>query len=360
MRTSRLAVAILTIFVAATPRSAAPQAAAVHYRQAADVFELLDNVSDWWPGYTDARYRSDWIRTIGLSAADDTLLSRYAKLRVRYFDKRGQSNEDPSTSEGGLFTARATLDADPVGDVFYRSATVSEALGRLDGRVAPDDMQFLRYFYAHFERRYLPLVTEHERAVQASLAETNRTLESSTFATWIGALERFFDVPIQEQRYDALYVWWPDSLRVVANPRGRFLVLRALIKPGEKLNVGDVVVHEAIHVIAARQTSVQKRSISDAFLRDCPPTPAIGRLSVIEEPLAVVFGNMLFTRTFRPDRYRYAKRWYGDESVDLYAKLLFAPTLDAFEHSARITDVAADAVRLCSTMRSLRPRPATP
>jgi len=359
MRPSPVAILILTILALATPRPVAPQAA-VHYRQAADVFELLDNVSDWWPGYSDGRYRSYWVRHIGLSAADDTMLASYTKLRERYFDKHGQSNEDPAISEGGLFTARATLDADPVGDAFFQSETVNEALGRLGGRIAPADLQFLRRFYAHFERRYLPLVTEHEQAVQASLAETNRTLTSLMFESWIGEVERFFDVASQGQRYDALYVWWPDSVRVVANLRGRFLVLRALVKPGEKLNVGDVVAHEAVHVIAAHQTSAQKRSISDAFLRDCPVTASVGRLSVIEEPLAVVFGNMLFTRTFRRERYRYAKRWYGDEWVDLYAKLLFSPTVAALQHGGRIADEVTEAVQLCSTMRSLRERSGAP
>jgi hypothetical protein len=173
----------------------------------------MDNVSDWWPGYSDRRYRSYWVRTIGLSAADDTLLTRYAKLRERYFDKRGQSNEDPATSEGGLFTARATLAADPIGD---------------------------------------------------------------------------------------------------------------------------------------------------AFIRDCPVIPSTGRLGVIEEPLAVVLGNMLFTRTFRRERYRYAKRWYGDDWVDLDAKLLFSPTVDAFEHGGRITDTVAEAVQLCETVRALRQRSPPP
>ena len=359
IRRSRTAILILTLLASATPRPVAPQAAA-HYRQAADVFELMDNVSDWWPGYSDRRYRSYWVRNIGLSAADDTLLTRYAKLRERYFDKRGQSNEDPATSEGGLFTARATLTADPLGDAFFQSETVGEALGRLYGRLQPADIRFLRGFYAHFERRYLPLVAEHEKAIQASLAETNRTLTSPSVERWIGDVERFFDVPIGEQRYDALYVWWPDSVQVVANPRGRFLVVRALVGSGEKLNVSDVVAHEVVHVIAARQTSAQKRSISDAFLRDCPVIPSTGRLGVIEEPLAVVLGNMLFTRTFRRERYRYAKRWYGDDWVDLDAKLLFSPTVDAFEHGGRITDTVAEAVQLCATVRALRQRSGPP
>jgi hypothetical protein len=354
MRPSRTTILLAAVLVSTTPRPAAAQAAA-HYRHAADVFELLDNVSNWWPGYSDAQYRDYWVRRVGLSAADDTLLVRYAKLRERYVDKTGQSNEDPAASEGGLFTGRATLSADPVGDVFFQSGTIAEALRRLDGVVEPEELRFLRRFYANFEQRYLPLVTEHERAVQASLAETNRILTSQAFGTWIGDIERFFNVPTQPYRYDALYVWWPDSVHVVANPRGRFLVLRALVKPGETLNVGDVVAHEVIHVIAARQPSEQKRSITDAFLRGCPANASVGRLSTIEEPLAVVLGNMLFTREFRRERYRYAKRWYGDAWVDPYAKLLFSPLVVELERGGRITDgVVAQAVQLCTALLSLR------
>jgi len=355
MRLGRSAIllSMLSIGVAA-PRTVAAQTGA-HYRQAADVFEMLDNVSDWWPGYTDVLYREYWARHVGLSAADDTMLARYAALRTRHFSKAGQSNENPATSEGGLFTARATLSADRVGDVFYRSATIDDALASLDGVVSAEEIRFLRRFYAHFQSRYLPLVSAHERAVQASLAATNETLTSRAFADWLASVERFFDVPNDGYRYDALYVWWPDTLRVVANPRGRFLVVRALVKPGEALHVGDVVAHEAIHVIAARQPSPQKRALTDAFLRGCPANTSVGRLTTIEEPLAVVFGNMLFTRTFRPQRYRYARRWYGEPWVDVSAKLLFSPIVEGFVQGGRITDVVAEqGVQLCAALLSVR------
>lgn len=343
---------LLVMLIAAAP-SPVPAQAAARYRQAADVFELLDNVSDWWPGYTDAEYREYWVRHVGLPAADDTLLARYAELRARHFDRTGQSNEDPATSEGGLFTARATLSADPVGDVFYRAETIGEALAKLDGVVRPEEIRFLKRFYAHFEPKYLPLVVEHERAIQSSLAATNRTLTSRTFIDWLAAVERFFGVPSDGYRYDALYVWWPDTLRVVANPRGRFLVVRALVKPGEALDVSDVVTHEAVHVISARQPSAQKRALTDSFLRGCPANASVGRLSTIEEPLAVVFGNMLFPRTFRPQRYRYAKRWYGDAWVDLSAKLLFTPVVERFEQRGQVGDgVAEQAVQLCAALWS--------
>jgi hypothetical protein len=345
-----------TMLFLAVPSVSRAQVAA-HYRQAADVFEILDNVSNWWPGYSNQQYRGYWEKHLGLSTTDEELLSEYARLRERHFDKTGQNNEDPSVSEGGLFSARTTLHADPVGEAFFRSETVGEALERLQDVLDPSEIQFLGRFYTNFEDRYLPLVTEHEQAVRASLAETNRVLADPAYRDWLSSVERFFNVPGPTEGLEALYVWWPDSVRVVANPRGTFLVLRALVKPGEELNASDVISHEVVHVISALQPSEQKRSITDRFLRECPASRSVGRLNTIEEPLAVVFGNMQVTQRFRPDRYRYSKRWYGDEWVDLYAKLLFGPLQESVDAGRSITGGFLDqAVPLCQTLLTLRNR----
>lgn len=89
MPSSILMLPVLLIGLA-TPEPAPAQASA-QYRRAADVFELLDNVSDWWPGYTDAQYREHWVRHVGLTVADDTILASYAALRTRHFSKTGRS-----------------------------------------------------------------------------------------------------------------------------------------------------------------------------------------------------------------------------------------------------------------------------
>jgi hypothetical protein len=350
----RRCVTFLLVAMLAMPARASAQVS-VRYSQAADVFELLDNVSNWWPGYSNAEYRQFWMKQLPLTADDERLLVQYARIRERYFDKTGQSNEDPATSEGGVFTARATLAADPLGDAFLGSQTIDEALRRLEGIAERGEIDFLRQLYAKFESRYLPLVTAHEQASQASITETMRTLSSPAFGEWIARLERYFNVPRQERAYEALYVWWPDSMRVTATPHGRYLELRALVKPGEKLNAGAVISHEVVHVLSALQPSPQKRSLTDSFLRECPAPAVVGRLETIEEPMAVVLGNMLFTKRFRPERYRYAKRWHGQERVDVYAKLLLSPVGDAFEGGRTITEgFAEQAVPLCKSLLALR------
>lgn len=121
----------------------------VVYREPADAFEILDNVSEWWPGYSDSAYRESWADSVGTSPSDSTFFAHYARLRSRYFDRTGQQNEDPRTNRSGLFTDSATLTSDPVAFAFYRSETMEEAFQRVEHVVEPDEVEFLRSFYDH-------------------------------------------------------------------------------------------------------------------------------------------------------------------------------------------------------------------
>jgi hypothetical protein len=108
-------------------------AVSVGYREAADRFELLDQVSAWWPDYVEPAYRRAWeARGLG-RAGDDTLFATYRELRTRHVDRTGQGGGDAAawrtdSTGGGLFTAGAALTSDPVAAAFYASASVEEAL----------------------------------------------------------------------------------------------------------------------------------------------------------------------------------------------------------------------------------------
>lgn len=248
--------------------SASAQAAIrieVVYREPADVFEILDHVSEWWPGYTDSTYRESWADSVATFPSDSAFFAEYARLRTRYFDKTGQQNEDPRTNRSGLFTDSATLTSDPVAFAFYRSETMGEALQRVGHVVEPDEVEFLRSFYAHFSERVARLTATTERSVAASLERTRGTLGDPAVAPYLDDIVRFFGVE-DDVTFTALYVWWPDANRVAANPNGPYLLLRVRPYEGEVLSNADVVVHEAIHVISAMQSDAQKRLISDAVL----------------------------------------------------------------------------------------------
>lgn len=331
---------------------------AVAYREPADRFEILDNVSAWWPGFTDEAYRAYWVERIGLSADDEALFPRYAEIRAKYFDRRGQQDEDPRTSRSGLFTDRNALAADPLAFAFFRSESMDEAFERLAHLIEPGELEFLGSFFEHFAERLAALTAETRRNTEASLARTRATLEEEPVRAYVDEIRGFFGVE-EALEFTALYVWWPDAERIQANPNGPFLLLRVRPNAGEVIDSADVVVHEAIHVLSALQPEAQKRATSAALLAACPKLDGAARLEILEEPLATVLGNMEFRRRFQPQRFSWGRQWYAKPGVDLTARVLYPAVMDALSSGERLSGAfSKDAAALCAVVtKALHPSP---
>lgn len=309
------------------PAPAAPRIV-VEYRKAADVFEILDQVSAWWPEYVDGAYRAAWIRDGRSQQGDSAFFVRYAQLRARYFDRDGQ--QTTSRREGsGLFTSGRAAGADPVGAAFYASTSVEDAILRLDRIVTPTDLAFLREFYAHFRTRTDLLTAETRSRTGPSRMATAGLLADPAVQRYVDRVAALFrdsasqtNAETPDSPLTALYVWWPDSTQTRATPSGRALLLRLRPMSGDTVNSADVVVHEAVHVFAAAMPPDRQLAMSALLLDGCAVPPRVRRLAVLEEPLATALGNIEFRRRFLPSRFSWSRRWYGDDWVEVYARLL--------------------------------------
>ncbi|MCC6242404.1 MAG: hypothetical protein IT353_06160 [Gemmatimonadaceae bacterium] len=341
----RTAIALAVLLTAAPPVDA--QSIRVVYRDAADAFEILDHVSDWWPGYTEPAYRRYWADSIGFLSGDSLQFVRYAALREKYYDKRGQGNSQPRRDGSGLFTDRVVLRADPLAAAFYSAETTREAIASLRTLVSADEQIFLTNFYAHFDARVRPLLAQSRRRTAASLGATARTLNAPEVAHYFSQVRRWFGV--DSAPFTALYVWWPDSTRISANPNGTHLILRVRPFAGDTVNSADVVAHEAMHVFAATMDDTTKQTVSAAVLDGCTVPPGVRRLAVLEEAIATVLGNMEFRRRFQPRRFQWSRKWYADDWVDLVARLLYPVITTSVAANIPLgADFRRDAAAMCA------------
>jgi hypothetical protein len=339
---------LLALALSASVVSARGQAITVRYREAADAFEILDNVSAWWPDFTESAYRTFWRDSIGITPADSALFVRYAQLREKYYDKSGQGNTAPRRDGSGLFSDRATLRADPVAAAFYAAESTDAAILSLRGVLTADELGFLTRFYAHFYARLVPLLAQTKTRTAASLAVTAGGIAAPDVGLYMTSVRRLFGIDTAPP-FTALYVWWSDTAQIRANPSGRFLLLRARPATGDTINSADVVAHEAIHVYAALSADAQKQALSSAVLDRCTPPPGVSRLAVLEEPIATALGNIEFRRRFQPRRFSWGRRWYGDPWVDLSSRLLY-PVLMTALADGKVLDAgfSRDAGALCA------------
>lgn len=352
-----LIVSVLLSGSGTVPSALPAQTLSVAYREPADVFEILDNVSNWWPGYTDDAYLVYWRDSVGFTAGDSLAFAQYAALRHRYFRKDGQGNSAPRRDGSGLFTDRATLDADPVGHAFYRSETMETAFAHLRDVVSANDLRALRRFYARFAARVAPLTEQTRRRTEASRALTARTLALDGVAPYVAQVGRLLGVH-DTVSLSALYVWWPDSTRTQATPNGRHVIMRIRPTADDTVNSADVVMHEAVHVMSALALESQKQQLSGAILDRCTVPGGVRRLVVVEEGIATALGNIEFRRRFMPQRFAWSRRWYGDDWVDLSARLLYPMLTFALAEGKPLgTTFGRDAGAMCALQARTRTTP---
>src|SRR5262249_13757064 len=132
----------------------------VTYREAANVFEILDNLSNWWSGKCDPEYRAYWVERFGVTPEDEQRFASYKAIRKRYYDYGPSAEPTPPKPEDVLFAPRKPPDR--IAEAFYGAQTVAEALAALAAFTTVEDRTFLEQFYAAYRAQCQALLEESE------------------------------------------------------------------------------------------------------------------------------------------------------------------------------------------------------
>ncbi len=310
----------------------------VTYSDVANTFEIIDNVSNWWPGFCEEEYRKYWELKYPVSEEDLKLFGDYKKIRDKYYDASDQSEPDPSKNRNGVFAFQSILTSDPVAEAFYNAKTWDHAFNSLSKILSPDELNFLRRFYSAFYQKVQPLLDESKvfMRVAESVRKKVRTKNSQIFFSKVA---NFYGVS-SKVNYSIQYVWWPPIDRTNASPTGRFLIMR--YNPIKHLKDAeadvDVAFHEVVHTISAMQTYEKKQSLSKAFLEKCPVQSRLKKRTLVEEPMAVIIGQAIYTKKFNPINFSYTANWYNEKWINLFSKLAYPLVSEAFQRGERLDE----------------------
>ena len=100
----------------------------IYYSEAIDVFEISDNLV--LGEYKENDYHRYWASNLGLESSEKSLLSKYNKLREKYYPDFLQKNEMPEMGNS-LFSPSSMNTPDRFAQTFYTSESVDEALKKL-------------------------------------------------------------------------------------------------------------------------------------------------------------------------------------------------------------------------------------
>jgi hypothetical protein len=347
LRRSLAALALLAVVascgVAPAPLHVAPSAPAaptaptldVTYRDAANVFEILDNVSVWWRGKADPEYRKYWEQRYGLTEADQHRFASYKEIRKRYF-----SHEDDP--DGGLFAPAKAPDR--IAETFYDVETLEQAFAKLAAFVTTEDVATLRSFYEAYRTQLAPLL-EESRAYVAIAKEVAAKLTAARTADYYASLARYYGTSATT-RFTVLYIWWPPVDNVRANQRGKYLLLKynPLEHRTQAERAMDVTVHELAHFVSSRQPEAQKQALTKTFLAGCDVPDTDQGPRILEEPLAVVH-QKIYLGQIDPARLEFKSPWYGHDAwVSDLAKASYEDVRASHAQSGHIDDALMTAM----------------
>lgn len=335
-----LALTVLVLCVIAPARAQITLDAG--YSAPANLFSLMDNVAEWWPGFNDPAYRAYWTEMYGWTEEDQRWAAAYRAYRERTYSDPGQAERDPATARDGLFAKRSSVstEADPLAEHFLAAATIDGALATLDDVADEEDAATLRGFYAHFEPRWRELL-EESRDCEGRVQGLRAELSGPEVDAYLERVSGFYGVDA-ELEFKALYLWWPPVDRTQAEVVGRAFLIRT--HPTRHASEGGwsgAAIHEAVHYLSAHQPYAQKQALTEAFLDRCP-VQISAFYKVLEEPLAVAWGNAAFAKYGRGRPLDPSANWYWRPLPSVMGRLLW-PHVDAlYGTDATINDGLVD------------------
>ena len=124
----------------------------VEYREAADLFFLMDNVSEWEKGATDPRYRAEWTKRFGWSVKDQAVAELYREYRNRTMKDVVPEGILPADVAG----------SDPLAEYFMPQTNIIAALSNFNQSIAAADAKMLQKFYAHFAPKWRVMMEDNK------------------------------------------------------------------------------------------------------------------------------------------------------------------------------------------------------
>lgn len=311
------------------------------YREAANVFVIMDCVSGWWEGTfcnDDGAYQKEWLKRFGISSEDKDLFSKYDALRQRYYKGLGAPKDESGPSSDGIFAKKASISEDLIAPAFYSSDKLEVALEKLSFKVSKGDLVFLKSFYDRFKPRYTKLL-EESLPFKKKAAELNRKLSNKKYVNFFSKIAGYYSVS-ESLRYEVLFTWYPPLDKDFAFPIDRFLVLNRNPIKHIDWDSEDIVFHEIVHTLSVRQPQKQKESISKVFLELCPieaKFPQGHKTRLLEEPMAVAVGQTLFLKTFFPERVKWNSKFYNNHWISTFSKLIYPVIENEFKQGSRFS-----------------------
>lgn len=287
----------------------------VKYSQIADFFNFMDNLSQWGASTSD-EYYIFWEKNY-LEPNDIKILKKYATIRKKHF----------KDIQNVIFPTNQT--EDPIADVFYHAKNIQDALKGLEKILTTDELQIIKETVEHFKKRIDLIISSDNK--QAKMAVYfDGFLKEKNVSEYIDAICNFYSVKYRDIKTTIFTVWWPTNKKYEAICIGKTILIYGSFlqeMPKDisfiKAELSSILLHELTHSISKARPESQKKLLSSTAQRYATELNITRDkyIFLVEEPLAVILGQMIFLERTFPQYYKYMDNWYSNAWIKSMARL---------------------------------------
>lgn len=295
----------------------------VKYNQSIDLLNFMDKLSEWEPGPAADTYLTFWEKSKFKKKHDQKYLLSYKEIRKKYYH--------PSFAH--LF-AHNNHNTDILASVFYENTNPKKAVLKLKSKINGSDYDKIQSSIGYFSERISKLTVNqsHEKAILF----IQKTLNQEGIQAYIKIVCNFYNVDFEKLHIPVVFNYTLDNVNEDAFIYADTIVLSDFtfkknifynIKNAHLFqNIDNIslLMHEIVHLISSKAPAEQKERLSKAFEANFNLSEHLSsqkKLYLLEEPLAVILGQILFTRKMLPEYYEKFQNWYENPWVNNIAKL---------------------------------------
>lgn len=291
----------------------------VKYSESVDIFNFIDHLS-LWDAELPTQYFDFWKKnqaTAQTTANDQKILKEYAKVRIKY-----SKNIPPSIFPHGK-------KEDPIAEIFYYSEGFEEAYSKLAKQIHPKDLAVIKKTIDHFNPKVKKIIKSYQ-APNNIVKYFDDFLKEEHVIQYINKICMFYSVDPKMINATIFIVWWPNQKFDQALSIDKSIFIYSALDNSDpsifsdkKISLSSVVMHELTHHISKLRTASTKNSLAstaDSYAKKLKLSPQ-NYLYLMEEPLAVILGQMLYLEKHHSDYYNYTDDWYANPLINALARL---------------------------------------
>jgi hypothetical protein len=281
------------------------------YSEAADVFEIVDQLSQWHPSM-HKEYRRAWETKFGVFK-EDIHIQKYAYIRNEYYEK-AKSKSSPLPN---IFGER-DASFDFISKAFYSSKSVGEAIKKLQKKLKPNEIKILKNVYTKYRPQISQLVKQ-STAFKPHIIDWNKKWKKNRGLIILKKASAFLGLKLtKKNNIRIMPIWWPSGLAPLIETRGNILLLRTHPHEEEMTWKSHEIILKSIDSMMRHFSPNQKSNLSAIFEKSCS-----GRGPEFTDALLLMWSNIYPQKIRLKKEFSLYKDWAPKVFLNIYIKLLF-------------------------------------